>query len=178
MNHKPLNKNQKDEVTDLFTAVFTSSEGEEEGRLVGKLVAELSLGIDNQEIIAFGAYDSDSIRGAIFFSRLRFSEPVEVYLLAPVAVSTDFQGQGIGQALISYGLNALKNRAVSVVITYGDPDFYSKVGFKRLPETLIQAPQRLSMPEGWLGKSLSGGAIPVINGRSTCVKAFNDPVYW
>lgn len=178
MNHKPLNPNQKDVVTDLFTSVFTSSEGEEEGRLVGKLAAELALGIDNQEIIAFGAFDGDSIRGAIFFSRLRFSDPVEVYLLAPVAVSTDFQGQGIGQALIKHGLSALKDRAVSVVITYGDPAFYAKAGFKRLSETVIQAPFGLSMTEGWLGKSLSESPIPAINGRPTCVKAFNDPVYW
>ncbi|MEA3411468.1 MAG: hypothetical protein U9R74_08000 [Pseudomonadota bacterium] len=88
------------------------------------------------------------------------------------------QGKGVGQALINYGLNKLKIRSVAVAITYGDPSFYSKVGFKTLSENIIQAPLKLSMPEGWLGLSLTGESIPTIYERPTCVKEFNDPVYW
>ena len=178
MNHKILDKNSQKEVTDLFTSVFTSSEGETEGRLIGKLVSELSSGTDNQEIICFGTYEEGSIIGSIFFTRLRFNEAIQVYMLAPVAVSTKHQGKGVGQALINYGLNELKNRSVTVAITYGDPSFYSKVGFKALPENVIQAPLKLSMPEGWLGNSLTEAPILPINNRPTCVKEFNDPVYW
>jgi predicted N-acetyltransferase YhbS len=93
-------------------------------------------------------------------------------------VSTEHQGKGVGQALIQYGLNALKNRSVAVAITYGDPSFYSKVGFQSLSENTIKAPVRLSMPEGWLGQSLTNGPIPTINERPTCVREFNDAVYW
>ncbi|CAD7778098.1 MAG: hypothetical protein KIIPBIDF_00975 [Candidatus Methanoperedenaceae archaeon GB50] len=46
-------------------------------------------------------------------------------MLAPVAVSTEHQRKGIGQALINYGLDELKKRSVSIVVTYGDPSFYS-----------------------------------------------------
>ena len=164
MNHKVLDKNSHQEITDLFTSVFTSSEGEKEGRLIGKLVSELSSGIDNQEIICFGTYEEESIIGVIFFT--------------PVAISTKHQGKGVGQALINYGLNEIKNRSVAVVITYGDPSFYSKVGFQNLSEDVIQAPLKLSMPEGWLGQSLSEDPIPTINERPRCVQEFNDPVYW
>ena len=178
MNHRILDKNSQEEVTRLFTAVFTTSEGEKEGRLIGKLASELSLGIDNQEIICLGTYEGESIVGSIFFTRLRFSEAIQVYMLAPVAVSTTYQGKGVGQALINYGLNELKNRSVAVVITYGDPSFYSKVGFQSLSENIIQAPLKLSMPEGWQGQSLTQAPIPTINERPACVKEFNDPVYW
>ena len=178
MNHKILDKNSQKEVTDLFTSVFTSSEGETEGRLIGKLVSELSSGTDNQEIICFGTYEEGSIIGSIFFTRLRFNEAIQVYMLAPVAVSTKHQRKGVGQALINYGLDELKKRSVTVAITYGDPSFYSKVGFKALPENVMQAPLKLSMPEGWLGKSLTEDPIPPINDRPICVKEFNDPVYW
>ena len=99
-------------------------------------------------------------------------------MLAPVAVSTKHQCQGVGQALIKYGLNVLKKRSVAVVITYGYPSFYSKVRFQALSENIIQAPLKLSMPEGWLGQSLTEQPIPTINERPTCVKEFNDPVYW
>jgi len=178
MNHKILNKNSQDEVTSLFTSVFTSSEGETEGKLIGNLVSELSSGIDNQNIICFGTYIEKSIIGSIFFTRLQFKEAIQVYMLAPVAINTVHQGKGVGQALITHGLNELKSRSVAVAITYGDPSFYSKVGFRVLSENAIQAPLKLSMPEGWLGQSLTGGPIPTISGRPTCVKEFNDPAYW
>lgn len=178
MNHKILDNNNQKEVTNLFTSVFTSSEGEKEGKLIGSLTSELSSNIDNQEIICLGTYENESIIGSIFFTRLRFNEVIQIYMLAPVAVSTQHQGKGVGQALINFGLNELKNRSVAVAITYGDPSFYSKVGFQTLSENIIQAPLELSMPEGWLGQSLTEEPIPTIAERPTCVKEFNDPVYW
>jgi len=178
MNFKVLDKSNHHEVTDLFTSVFTSSEGEKEGKLIGNLASKLSLYIDNDEIICFGAYENESLIGSIFFTHLRFNESILVYMLAPVAVSTEHQGKGVGQALIEYGLNDLKNRSVAVIITYGDPSFYSKVGFEALSENVIQAPLKLSMPEGWLGQSLTQEPIPTINERPICVDEFNDPGYW
>jgi len=178
MNHKILDKNNQEEVTDLFTSVFTSSEGEKEGKLIGNLTSELSSNIDNEDIICLGAYEKESLIGSIIFTRLRFNESILVYMLAPVAVSTEHQGKGVGQALINYGLNELQSRFVAVATTYGDPSFYSKVGFQPLSEKIIKAPVKLSMPEGWLGQSLTGEPIPTINGRPTCVNEFDDPVYW
>jgi len=178
MNNIILDKNNQKEVTDLFASAFTSSEGEKEGKLIGNLVSELSSNIDNKEIICLGAYEKESIIGSIFFTHLRFNEAIQVYMLAPVAVSTKHQGKGIGQALINFGLNELKKRSVAVAITYGDPSFYTKVGFQTLSENIIQAPIKLSMPEGWLGQSLTEEPIPTIAERPTCVKEFDDPVYW
>ena len=178
MNHRILDSENQKEIAGLFISVFTSSEGEKEGKLLGKLVSELSSDIDNEEIICIGSYENESLIGCIFFTRLQFNESILVYMLAPVAVSTEFQGKGIGQALIKYGLNLLKDRSANIAITYGDPSFYSKVGFKPLPEEIIQAPLQLSIPAGWLGQSLTGDPILTINERPTCVKAFNDPVYW
>jgi len=178
MHFRTLDKNIQEHVTRLFTSVFSSSEGEEEGRLIGSLVSKLSSGIDNKEIICFGAYEEDKLTGAIFFTRLRFKEEIQVYMLAPVAVSTKHQGKGVGQALINYGLDELRRRSVAVVVTYGDPAFYARAGFHSLSENVIQAPMELSMPEGWLGQSLTGEPVQAINGRPTCVKEFNDPAYW
>ena len=178
MHHKILDHTSRQEVADLFTAVFTSSEGEQEGKLIGELASKLSSGIDDQEIICIGAYENDSIIGSIFFTRLRFNEAIRVYMLAPVAVSTGHQGRGVGQALINYGLDELRRRSVDVVVTYGDPAFYAKTGFRPLSENIIKAPQRLSMPIGWLGQSLTGAPIPVLEERPACVREFNDPLYW
>ncbi len=178
MDHNFIDKKNKKEVIDLFTSVFTSSEGGKEGILIGKLASELSANIDNKEIICFGAYVQELLIGSIFFTRLHFNSSASVYMLAPVAVRTTYQGKGVGQSLINYALEKMKNLSVAVVVTYGDPSFYSKVGFQTLSEDVIQAPLKLSMPEGWLGQSLTEEPIPTINERPECVRDFNDPAYW
>jgi putative acetyltransferase len=178
MNFRILDNNSKEELASLFTAVFSSSEGDQEGRLIGSLASALAARIDNREIICIGAFADGIMIGAIFFTRLRFDEPIEVFMLAPVAVSTAYQGKGIGRALIRFGLDELKNRSTRLVVTYGDPAFYSKVGFRALSEDVIRAPLPLSMPEGWLGQPLSGEAIPIVKSRPACVQEFDDPAYW
>ncbi|MEG3897654.1 MULTISPECIES: GNAT family N-acetyltransferase [unclassified Microcoleus] len=62
----------------------------------------------------------------------------EIYM---VAVDPDFQGQGIGTALIEFALNWMKDAGMSVAMveTGGDPGHerarrtYEKVGFELLP---------------------------------------------
>ncbi|MET0066855.1 MAG: GNAT family N-acetyltransferase [Candidatus Thiodiazotropha sp.] len=176
---KRLDSTCRQELAALFTSVFSASEGLEEGRLVGDLASQLAAKIDDRAIICASVCDeSASILGAAFLTPLGFDHDWSVYMLAPVAVATPHQGQGIGQALIKFALGALKARSVDVVVTYGDPAFYSKVGFGALSEKVIQAPLRLSMPGGWLGQSLTGRPIPVIQERPKCVREFNDPAYW
>lgn len=178
IKHNAIGKQHAKEITELCTSVFTSSEGEDEGKLIGKLAYQLAANIDDKAIFCFGAYSQQLLVGVIFLTHLRLEAQHLVYMLAPVAVRTEYQGKGVGQSLIKHGLAAMKSRSVAVVVTYGDPDYYCKVGFELLPESVIQAPLTLSIPEGWLGCSLSDAPIPVIKERPTCVKAFNDPVYW
>ena len=178
MDYKLLDSTQQQDVSLLFKSAFTASEGKVECELIGNLASQLASAIDNLNIICIGAYENEKIIGSIFFTRLMFDEPIMVYMLAPVAVDTGYQGMGIGQALIMHGLNILKSRSVSIVITYGDPSFYSRVGFEPLSENIIKAPIRLSMPDGWLGQSLTRKPIPTIKDRPRCVNEFNDPVYW
>ena len=166
-------------MSELFTAVFSSSEGEEEGKLIGTLASELCSNIDDNQIICIGAFEDEALIGCIFFTQLYFTnEAILIYMLAPVAVSTKHQGKGVGQALINFGLNELKNRSANIVITYGDPAFYSKLGFKPLSESIIQAPLTLSMPIGWQGLSIRNEPIPTISKQPRCVEEFNNPVYW
>lgn len=102
----------------------------------------------------------------------------EAFILAPVATRTDQQRRGVAQNLINFGLNALKNDGVELVLTYGDPRFYSKVGFRVISEALIPPPFKLSQPEGWMAQSLLGEQIDPIQGKSRCVEALNKPEYW
>jgi putative acetyltransferase len=102
-----------------------------------------------------------------------FSKPDDVFEGALVAVLT-----GIGQGLVRFGLESLRQEGVALAFTYGDPAFYSKVGFRPVMEDMIRAPLPLTQPEGWLCQSLIGADIPRIPGESSCVKAFDNPAYW
>lgn len=178
MKLQPLNKSDKSEVKQLFTKVFSDSESPLEGDLIGSLVLDLIDGTAPQDIFGYIATEEEQIIGTIFFTRLLFESPVEVFILAPVAVHTDHQGTGIGQKLINFGINQLKGKGAELIFTYGDPNFYSKVGFKCITEERVKAPFKLSQPEGWLSQSLKGDKIESIPGKPRCVEAFNNPVYW
>ena len=98
--------------------------GEQEGGLIGNLTKDLVASTDSRDLHGFVAVDGELMVGAIFLSRLTFEKEIDVFTLAPVAVYTEYQGMGIGHALI----------------THGDPAFYSKVGFHPLSQNMIEAP--------------------------------------
>jgi len=182
MNLSLYKKSDTTEIVKLFTQVFSDSEGEAEGARIGELVEGLIHTTAEEDIFGFVATESfqeqEQILGCIFFTRMSFEMPVEAFILSPVAIDTAHHGKGLGQELISFGLEHLRAQGVKLAITYGDPNFYSKVGFQPITEELIKAPQPLSQPHGWLGQSLEGKEIETIPGESSCVTALNNPVYW
>ncbi len=167
-----------EEIKQLFTQTFSDSEGQSEGLIIGNLTYDLMLNTHTHELYGFIAIENEHIIGSIFFSKLTFEHNINAFLLAPVAVRTNYQGKGVGQKLINFGLNALKDNGVELIFTYGDPKFYSKVGFNLVSETLVKAPLKLTYPEGWLGQSLLNDTIETISGHSYCVEAFNKAEYW
>lgn len=170
--------NDKKEIRQLFIKTFSDSEGESEGRLIGKLADDLMNHAAAKDVYGFVATLNEQITGCIFFSRMIFSDGSNAFLLSPVAIHTNFQGKGIGQKLIKFGIDCLKEDGISLILTYGDPVFYSKVGFKQISELIINPPFELSQPEGWLGQSLAGKEIKPIAGKPSCVKAFNHSSLW
>lgn len=178
MKFSTFSPNDKKAISQLFLKTFTDSEGQDEGELVGKLADDLMTNTDAKDLQGYVATEKGQIVACIFFSRMTFADGVNAFLLSPVAVVTRFQGQGIGQKLINYGIDLLKEQGISLVMTYGDPAFYSKVGFKPISATMIKPPFKLSQPEGWLGLSLTGKEIKPVAGDSSCVTAFNNPSLW
>lgn len=167
------------EVAALFRDTFTASEGAEEGALIGALAHRLITETPEPDVHAFVARQDGALLGAIVFSRMSYPEDSRsVFVLAPVAVATERQGRGVGQALLRHGLDALRDRGVQVVLTYGDPAYYGRVGFRPVTTGVAAAPFELSQPEGWLGQSLDGAALAPLKGPSACVAALDDPAFW
>ena len=167
-----------EDIKHLFTKAFSDVEGQAEGELIGNLSYEIMTGTDTQDLYGFIAIENNKIIGSILFTRLTFKNGINAFLLSPVATHTSYQGKGIGQKLISFGIDHLKKNKVSIVFTYGDPSFYSKVGFNQISEKTAKAPFKLSQPEGWLAQSLDSDEIKPITGNAYCVEAFNKPELW
>jgi len=169
----------EEEIIDLFTSTFTASEGAAEGRLIGTLVRDFFTTTPEKDLFVFTARDDGSLVGVIVFSRLTYpQDDREVLLLAPVAVTTRRQKEGIGQKLLAHGLNDLRKRGVEVVVTYGDPGYYSKVGFVPITEMIACPPRSLSHPHGWLAQSLTSLTLDPLKGPAHCVEALDHPDYW
>ncbi|MDR9395292.1 GNAT family N-acetyltransferase [Roseovarius sp. SYSU LYC5161] len=172
-------KDRADSIIELFTATFADAEGAEEGALIGTLVRSLFATTAQEDLHVFCSHADDQITGCIMFSRLVYEQETRtVFLMAPVAVRPGWQGRGIGRALIRHGLDEMQKRGADVVITYGDPAYYGRVGFAPIPESEARPPLPLAHPEGWLAHSLTGGRPAPLQGASRCVAAFDDPAYW
>jgi len=178
MKLSKYNRSKTEEIKQLFTKVFSDSEGKSEGLLIGNLAYDLMTSTNTHNLYCFVATEDNKVIGSIIFTKLTFESKVNAFLLSPVAVHTDYQGKGIGQKLIKFGLNTLKENGIELVFTYGDPNFYTKVGFSLINEKLINAPFKLTHPEGWLGQSLLSDKIEPISGNSHCVEALNKSEYW
>jgi len=172
-------KGREPAIVALFEATFTASENADEGRLIGKLVNGLLQGTPAADIRVFTASENgDLISGAIF-TRLDYpDDPRQTFILSPMAVATGQQGRGFGQALLNHALGELRASGVDIAITYGDPAFYSKVGFAPMTEEVAAAPFPLSQPEGWIGQSLTDAPLAPLRGPCTCAEALDDAAYW
>ena len=95
MEFSAASKGREQQIIDLFTAAFTASEGEEEGALVGGLVHNLLRGTPEQDLFVFTAVEAGAIVGSVCFSRLTYDQDERtVFILAPLAVTTEHQGKG------------------------------------------------------------------------------------
>jgi predicted N-acetyltransferase YhbS len=172
-----LSTGNKQEIIELFQKTFSQSEGETEGELLAALTADLSDMLGIESVSCLGAFESNKLIAAIFLTDLIFQQDFKVKMLAPVAVRTEFQRKGVGQTLILNAMQSLQASGVDLIVTYGDPDYYSKVGFQALSEQDVPAPMPLSMPIGWLGKTLNR-PIPSDLTTPKCVEPFSNQNLW
>jgi putative acetyltransferase len=88
------------------------------------------------------------------------------FLLGPVAVLPDHQGNGIGSALVETGLDTLRSGGARGCTLVGDPAFYGRFGFRQYPGVVWEGVPDANV----LCLSMSGDA-PV--GEVSCHSAFS-----
>jgi putative acetyltransferase len=97
-----------------------------EADLVARLVAA------NAVTLELVADEDGRMVGHILFSRLMVENgetAFEAVSLAPLSVDPDYQGRGIGSALVLRGHEILKERGEKLSVVLGDPDYYRRFGY-------------------------------------------------
>ena len=167
------------QIIDVFYTSFSTFEGESEGALISSLVEHLLENTPEPDIFIFAALHHDTVIGCAIFSRLTYSDDARnVFILSPMAVHPDHTNNGIGQTLLRESIAMLKDHGIDILMTYGDPSFYGKIGFLPVTEQVVPPPFPLSMPMGWIGQSLHGAEIAPLQGSCTCVSALKNPAIW
>lgn len=108
----------QDNIRQMYRLAFGSA-------AVAKLADDLRE--SRERVISLVAVENKRVIGHIMLSRLQL--PVKALTLAPLAVHPDFQGHGIGAALIQRGLDRAKQDACEAVFVLGDTGYYERLGF-------------------------------------------------
>jgi putative acetyltransferase len=127
-------------------------------------VTDLRESLTSEPGLSVVAIDEDRVVGHALFTRNLLDTPrqlVDIQVLSPIGVLPAYQRQGIGSALVRFGLQELAQRAVPMVVLEGSPDYYARFGFMagnrfglrrpslRIPEAAFQV-KTLPSYESWM----------------------------
>lgn len=148
----------RDMVADLVEAAFGRHD---EALLVSALRKEKSI------VYEWVATLSEEIIGHLVLSRLY--KPDNCLALAPVSVSPDHQGEGVGSALIHAALEEAEEAGWTATFVLGDPDYYNRFGF----DVSAASDFETAYPSEFTGVAIfDGGGFSTLSREIEYAKAF------
>lgn len=163
-----------------ISEIHNDAFGEPEGPLVARLARDILQDDTALPLLCLVAEDNDALVGNVIFSTVKADDGGQftAFILAPLAVCRHSQNQGIGNALVTRGLEMLKDRNAGLVFVYGNPDYYSRFGFAPAKPHKLMPPYSLDYPEAWMVLELAAGALKHVRGTVRCANALNSKEYW
>lgn len=135
--------------------------------------------------LSFVAELEGKIVGHFLFSRFPLSTTVDggyldggekdIVMLAPVAVHADYFHQGVGFAMLTKGIEKVKEAGFKGVTVEGDYHFYNRIGFKTSSEFGIYPTSGipLSEPRCMMCQEMYDGALDNVRGYVVYNMYFN-----
>ncbi len=165
-------------VRELFYETFAQSEGADEGLIISNLASELARQVSQSQTSFYGLSNtSDALIAGAFTSSLTNDRGINAKLMAPVAVHPDAQGHGLSRQLIEQIIDT-ESKNADVLVTYGDPSFYGRFGFRTISTAVVKPPYEIEYPEGWLAVHYTNKSESELAGQYNCVEAFRDERLW
>ena len=166
----------RDDVRAVHLGAFPEGEREIVSKLAVSLLAEETI----PPTISLLAESDGVVVGHIAFSPVTTdsNEKFQGYILAPLGVKPDYQKRGIGSQLIESGRQELMKAGAHILFVYGDPQYYSRFGFRADAAARYTPPYRLQYPSGWQACALNKNNNPKTHSKIACVTSLCDPELW
>lgn len=117
----------------VYQLIASAFETDDEEKLVRLLHT------DHQSLISLVAEVDKTIVGQIVLSRMEAkTSSINIYGLAPMSVSPEYQNQGIGTKLVEAVIKEAKKNNIDAIFVLGHPSYYPKFGFKPTSEYQIK----------------------------------------
>ena len=172
---RPARAEELDVVLSIERAAFGE---EDEAELVRALLEDPTA----RPTVSLLAFAGERAVGHVLFTAARIdgAPSVAATLLAPLAVVTDVQGQGIGAALARTGLEAAADAGAEIAFVLGHPSYYPRVGFEPAGRHGLDAPYPIPEKDAdaWMVQELRLGLLGQIRGRVVPAASFMRPEYW
>ncbi|MED7818537.1 MULTISPECIES: GNAT family N-acetyltransferase [unclassified Francisella] len=122
----------KDQET-VYQLIASAFEADDEEKLVRLLHT------DHQSLISLVAEVDKTIVGQIVLSKMEAkTSSINIYGLAPMSVSPEYQNQGIGTKLVEAVIKEAKKNNIDAIFVLGHPSYYPRFGFKPAIEYVIK----------------------------------------
>jgi len=175
MHVREASLSDSESIKRIHTRAFDKSESQIIANFAENLLKEKFL----VKIKSLVVVQNDGVEGHIAFSPVFLKENDEhfAYILAPLAVSPDYQKARIGSTLVKHGLDRISKMGSYLVFVYGDSNYYSRFGFQTNLAVNFIPPCTLQYPEGWQALKIGSSLFPA-GGRIKCVDSLDDPNLW
>jgi len=162
----------------IHASAFVREQGQEIAELVDGLLDDATA----EPLLSLVAETTGQLVGHILFTavKIQSNQEISARILAPLAVSSDYQGIGVGSALIREGLKQLAESGVALVFVLGHPGYYLKFGFRPAGVLGFEAPYPIPSEhaDAWMVQELVSGVIGSIKGRVQCSEVLSQPEHW
>lgn len=133
---------------------------------------------DTHPVLSLVAVADRTVVGHVVLTECTVSDsPARVALLGPLAVTPQWQRQGIGSALIGQGIAQQIDLGVQRILVLGDPAYYGRFGFRA--EAAIEPPYPLpaEWTPAWQGFA-ANSTTPLPRGTLRVPRAWQRHALW
>ena len=165
---------------DAIRKIHLAAFGEDEAEIVSQLAVDLLSQETTPPTLSLLAEINDSVIGHVAFSPVTIDDNKSFlgYILGPLAVLPEYQGQGAGSELVKQGIEQLSATETHIIFVYGDPQYYSRFGFDTETAEQFITPYELEYSFGWQARLLNEYDIGETPVKVSCVPALAKPELW